>query len=372
MKPAAPAPTVAVSARTEFLTGRHHAAARAGLVLLVAGMMTLVALNLAGAPGFVIATTAATLVTAALAALTYGRLTGRGAILVTVDGDSVYFGDEARQIVSYPLTSLTAARRGGPADVTSTDGRYLTVLGHKYLKLTFSTDTAGSDEWWVAIVESDPAAAEILRRLQSALPSRVAGAAAGPPPAPARAPQPPPAAGPRIADAGSEEAAKRLWEDAIRHHNAVLGAYGSYELDPAMLLRYPAITDVTVEQTQTFQMALDEAQALRTEEYPGNRGLADAYGRAVTVLRRAWIGCEAHGKKVGTGYLDRADQDELDTALKLYNHAAASTLPAEQATYYGRVRDIVTRLAERGAIRPPKVQLAQLEGVTRRAIESAR
>ena len=29
-------------------------------------------------------------------------------------------------------------------------------------------------------------------------------------------------------------------------------------------------------------------------------------------------------------------------------------------------------LAERGAIHPPKVQLAQLEGVTRRAIESAR
>nr|CRL79171.1 hypothetical protein CPGR_02517 [Mycolicibacter nonchromogenicus] len=47
-------------------------------------------------------------------------------------------------------------------------------------------------------------------------------------------------------------------------------------------------------------------------------------------------------------------------------------MPAEQATYYGRVRQIVSKLAERGAIHPPKVQLAQLEGVTRRAIESAR
>lgn len=374
------APTVAVSARTEYLTARHRTAATTGTLLLAASLVALVALNLCGATGFVTATTVAALITAALGAAAYGRLGDRGAILVSVDADTVYFGNEDRQIVSYPLASLTAARRGGPADATSTEGRHLTVLGHKYLKLTFTSGAGGHDEWWVAIVESDPAAAEILRRLQAALPTppRAAKAAATPssasppPSAPPEAPAAPPSGGPRIADAGTEEAAKRLWEDAIRHHNDILGAYGTYELDPAMLLRYPAITDVTVEQTQTFQMALDEAQALRTEAYPDSRGLADAYQQAVVALRRAWIGCEAHGKKVGTGYLEQADQDELDTALKLYNHAAASTMPAEQATYYGRVRAIVGKLAERGAIRPPKVQLAQLEGVTRRAIESAR
>ncbi|MCV7386138.1 hypothetical protein H7K14_20205 [Mycolicibacter longobardus] len=366
---------VAVSARTEYLTGRHHASARAGSLLLVAGLFALVVLNLAGAPGFLIATTVAALITASLGVVSYGRLGSRGAMLITVDADNVYFGSEDREIVSYPLSSLTAARRGGPAEATSTQGRHLTVRGQKYLKLTFCTDSeAGAgDEWWVAIVESDPAAAEILARLQAILPAPAAATTAEPTaqftaePSPAVSPP-----GPRIADAGTEEAAKRLWEDAIRRHNDILGAYGAYELDPAMLLRYPAITDVTVEQTQSFQLALDEAQALRTEVYPANRGLADAYQQAVVALRRAWIGCETHGKKVGTGYLDQADQDELDTALKLYNHAAASTTPAEQATYYGRVRAIVSRLAERGAIHPPKVQLAQLEGVTRRAIESAR
>ena len=117
---------------------------------------------------------------------------------------------------------------------------------------------------------------------------------------------------------------------------------------------------------------LDEAATLRTEEYPGNRSLADAYQQAVVTLRRAWIACESHGKKVGTTYLEPADQTELDTALKLYNHAESSTTPAEQAAYYGRVRDIVTKLVDRGVLHPPKVQLAQLEGVTRRAIEAAR
>ena len=330
---------------------------------------------LSQAAGFVIVTTVAVLVGASLGVRAYGRLGDRAAILLTVDSEAVYFGYEDRDIVSYPLTSLTAARRGGPAETTSVGGKHLTVRGQKYLKLTFRTDAGGSDEWWVAIVESDPAAAEILRRLQATLPPPRAATAAKPrtqPSPPRPTPTAPPPVGPRIADAGTEDAAKRLWQDAIRHHNDILGAYGGYELDPAMLLRYPAITDVTVEQTQSFQEALDEAQALRTEDYPGNRGLADAYQQAVVALRRAWIGCESHGKKVGASYLDQADQDELDTALKLYNHAAASTMPAEQATYYGRVREIVSKLTERGAIRPPKVQLAQLEGVTRRAIESAR
>ena len=88
-------------------------------------------------------------------------------------------------------------------------------------------------------------------------------------------------------------------------------------------------------------------------------------------LRRAWIACESHGRRVGTSYLERADQSELDTALKLYHHAASSTTAAEQATYYGRVREIITRLTDRGALHPPEAQLKELEAVTRRAIEAA-
>lgn len=125
---------------------------------------------------------------------------------------------------------------------------------------------------------------------------------------------------------------------------------------------------MTAEPTQMFHVALDRAQALRTEAYPGNRSLADAYGQAVVALRRAWIACESYGKKVGTSYLEPADRTEMGTAVKLYNHAISGATPAEQAAYYGRVRDIITKLVERGVLHPPKVQLAQLEAVTRRAI----
>ena len=175
---------------------------------------------------------------------------------------------------------------------------------------------------------------------------------------------------PRIADAGTEEAARRLWEESVRRHDEILRAYAGYELDPAMLLRYPAVTDVTVEQTQDFHHALDEAGALRTDAYPGDRGIADAYQQSVRRLRRAWIACEKHGRRVGTGYLDPADRNSLDTALKLYNHAAASSTPTEQASYYGRVRDIVSTMTDRGVLHPPQAALSELESVTRRALEA--
>lgn len=358
MNSAEDALTVPVTARTEYLTSRHQMTAVVSGAALLSALVALVALNYAGVSGLPTAVVVASLVTIALGAMSYGRLAKPGAVLITVDGRTVCLGDENDRLVSYPLSALIAVNRAGPADHTTTDDRLLTVRGQQYLTLTFATDT-GSDEWRVAVVGSDPAAAEILRRLESAL--RDAEPATDPP-----------VSGARIADAGTDDAAQRLWEEAARRHNDILAAYGAYELDPAMLLRYPAITDVTVESTQTFHVALDEAAALRTERYPGKRGLADAYQQAVVSLRRAWIACESYGKKVGTSYLDTTERVELDTALKLYNHATSSTTPAEQATYYGRVREIVAKLVDRGVIHPPKVQLAQLEGVTRRAIEAAR
>lgn len=352
---------VPVTARTEYLTDRHRTAVVTSAAALTTGLIALVALNYAGASGFLTAVVVAVLVCAALGGSAHGRLSTPGAVLITVDENTVHLGDETHGIVSYPLSSLLSVRQDGPADETMPETRRLTIRGQKYLTLRFATDT-GAQEWRVAVVGTDPAATEVLNRLRAVLPAADPGVDA----------EATPVSGARIADAGTDAAAARLWDEAARRHDEVLGAYGAYELDPAMMLRYPAVTDVTVDATQTFHVALDEAAALRTDAYPDNRVLADAYQQAVIALRRAWIGCESHGKRVGTTYLDPPDRTELDTALKLYNHAASSTAPAEQATYYGRVREIVTKLVDRGVLHPPKIQLAQLEGATRRAIEAAR
>lgn len=398
---------VPVTCRTEYLTGRHHRSATAAWVLMVAGMVALVALNIAGVDGLITSAVVGGAIAASLLGAAFGRLGERGAVLLTVDDDTVYFGNEDRTLVSYPLDSLVTVAVGGPADATSEmageRARHLTVVGQKYLKLTFasrdgepvpadrtppsspdeSDDTPETEFWRVAVVEGDPAVAEILARLRRHAPERIATKKKGAPtPAGSRAAtasvppdEPvdltrPASGGPRIADAGSDEAAQRLWEEATRRHDEVLGAYGTYELDPAMLLKYPAVTDVTVEQTQTFHLALDEAMALRTDDYTGNRSRADAYQQSVARLRRAWIACEKNGRRVGASYLEQTDQDDLDRALKLYNHAAASSTPAEQATYYGRVRDIVTTMTDRGVLHPPEAAVAELQAVTRRALEA--
>ena len=405
---------VSVTCRTEYLTGRHHASAGAAWIVMMVALVALVGLNIAGVDGLLIAVVVAGLLAVSLFAAAYGRLGERGAVLLTVDDDTVYFGDEDQTLVSYPLSALQSFAIGGPAYETSSmtgrQAQQLTVLGQKYLKLTFARPQHGSDAgadedvdpdlWQVAIVEGDPAAAAVIDRLRAYAPQRVSTtknaahksdrekAADRPatvsvgsmPPAhdltdhdsSDREPTPVDLRRPRIADAGSEEAAQRLWEEATRRHDEVLTAYGTYELDPALLLKYPAVTDVTVEQTQTFHLALDEATALRTDAYPGNRGRADAYQQSVAALRRAWIACEKHGRRIGAGYLEPADQNALDTALKLYNHAEASSTPAEQATYYGRVRDIVTTMTDRGVLHPPEAAVAELSAVTRRALDAGR
>ncbi len=122
-----------------------------------------------------------------LFAAAYGRLGERGAVLLTVDDDTVYFGDEDRTLVSYPLTALRSFAIGGPADDTSPmagqRAQHLTVFGQKYLKLTFAREQprvgAGVDEdldsdfWRVAIIEGDPAAAVVIDRLKQYAPQRV-------------------------------------------------------------------------------------------------------------------------------------------------------------------------------------------------------
>lgn len=376
---------------------------------MMVALVGLVGLNIAGVDGLVISAVVAGLLALSLFAAAYGRLGKRGAVLLTVDDDTVYFGDEDRTLVSYPLTALRSFAIGGPADDTSPmagqRAQHLTVFGQKYLELTFALEQPrvgtgvdedlDSDFWRVAIIEGDPAAAVVIDRLKQYAPQRVStqkgstqksstrpraaaeqrekvSVASVPPDHDASSDEHSPVdlRRPRIADAGSDEAAQRLWEEATRRHDEILGVYGSYELDPALLLRYPAVTDVTVEQTQTFHLALDEATALRTDAYPGNRGRADAYQQSVAALRRAWIACEKHGRRIGAGYLEPADRDALDTALKLYKHAEASSTPAEQATYYGRVRDIVTTMSDRGVLHPPEAAVAELHAVTRRALEA--
>ncbi|WP_223205411.1 hypothetical protein [Gordonia jinghuaiqii] len=131
-----------MTCRTEYLTGRHHHSATIAWLAMVGGLGALVGLNVAGVDGLVTSAVVFALVVVSLGSAAYGRLGERGAVLLTVDDDTVYFGNEDTTLISYPLESLVKVTVGGPSDTTSDmaggSERHLTVAGQKYLKLTFS------------------------------------------------------------------------------------------------------------------------------------------------------------------------------------------------------------------------------------------
>lgn len=72
----------------------------------------------------------------------------------------------------------------------------------------------------------------------------------------------------------------RDWHEAATQHEAVRARWLAYELDPALAIDYPDMSDVSRPETAALVRALKRADALRTLG-PGDDGGADAYPAAV-------------------------------------------------------------------------------------------
>jgi hypothetical protein len=147
----------------------------------------------------------------------------------------------------------------------------------------------------------------------------------------------------------------------------VLSAYGAYELDPAMLLQYPAMWDLSAAAVVAFHDALEVAGGLQTEGYPGPDS-AREYIDAVTTLRTNWAKADRYARSTGTSTLPDADAQSCDRALKLLRHAEGTEGP-ERAAYLQQVISAVDTLGNRGVIHPPTQIQATLAGQVRKAIE---
>ncbi|WP_249337607.1 hypothetical protein [Tsukamurella paurometabola] len=160
---------------------------------------------------------------------------------------------------------------------------------------------------------------------------------------------------------------RAVWERATGRHDTVLGEYAAYELDPEMLLRFPAMWDLSSPKVIAFHDALERAGALRTDEFPGDAAGAE-YADAVTDLRTSWYAADRHARSTGSAGLAEEDVRDLDRGLKLYRHAASS-VAAERAAYLGQVVSTVDRLVDRGVLRAQPRFRAELEAQARKAIE---
>lgn len=73
-------------------------------------------------------------------------------------------------------------------------------------------------------------------------------------------------------------------EAAVEVHDAVLGRWRRYELDPALAIGYPDMADVARPETSAFVKAMREAELLRASSDPG---YAPAVARLELALGRA-------------------------------------------------------------------------------------
>ncbi|ORM31853.1 hypothetical protein [Williamsia sp. 1135] len=372
---------VSVTSRTEYRLPIHDRLATVASALAAAALLELVVLTIVDTDPVVTGLVVIATLGLSLLLAAFGRVIDLPGISITVDDEMVHFGNEV-VIHSFPLADLLSVKQSTELSSDTSVARssradQYRVRGCRYLQFRFASNP--DQEWQVATIESDPAAAEVVSRLRAQQPKKrkvSVGKTMGDLAKPAQAepdyqptqPQPDRQA-PRIANAGSAEAAERLWQAAIRQHEAVLIDYAQYELEPELLLRFPAVTDVSVDTVVRFHTALSRAQELRTERFPVNLDRADEYQQAVMAVRKAWADCEKYGRAVGAGLLDVTDQRELTTALSLLENAR-HTEGAQQADYLDRIHHIVTDLADRGSLHPQQQAIDEIEAGRRRALEA--
>jgi hypothetical protein len=360
----------------------HERLATAASAFVIASLLELVALTIADAEPVITGLVVILTLGVGLLLAAVGRVRDLPAVTLTVDDEMVHFGNADSALHSFPLADLLSVKQSSElSDDTSVSrsarADQFRIRGCRYLRLRFSSDP--DQEWQVANIESDPAAAEVISRLRAHQPARrkvKVGKATGDLTKPAAAEPDYQPAGtqpsrlvPRIANAGSAEAAERLWQAAIRQHDDVLIDYAQYELEPELLLRFPAVTDVSVDTVELFHTALSRAHDLRTDRFPVNIDRADEYQQAVIDLRKAWSECEKYGRAVGTGLLEMKDQKELTVALSLLE-SARNAQGAQQAQYLDQIRQIVTDLTDRGSIHPQPEALEEIDAGRRKALEA--
>jgi hypothetical protein len=370
-----------VTCRTEYRSGTHERLATAASALVIASLLELVALTIVDASPVVTGMVVILTLGLGLLLAAVGRVRDLPAVTLTVDDEMVHFGNADSALHSFFLDDLLSVKQSSELSADTSVSRSVRadqfrVQGCRYLSLRFSSNP--DQEWQVAAIESDPAATEVLTRLRAHQPAKrkvnvgrttgdLAKPAAAEPGYQPTSPQPSRLV-PRIANAGSVEAAERLWQAAIRQHDEVLTDYAQYELEPELLSRFPAVTDVSVDTVELFHTALSRAQDLRTERFPINIDRADEYQQAVIDLRRAWAECEKYGRAVGTELLEAKDQQELTVALSLLEDAR-NTQGEQQAEYLNQVRRIVTDLTDRGSLHPQQPQaMEEIDAGRRKAL----
>lgn len=160
------------------------------------------------------------------------------------------------------------------------------------------------------------------------------------------------------------------WADAVERHRTTAAAFAGFECDLDAVLRLPALADVEQPATARFVDAFAEANALRTDAFPGPE-YARRFVEAVEHAGQAWTAAvDAAERKRDTRFA--LDERRLLAQVRtLLGVAATSTYESERRAAYQKALRRLAELERRSGWRLPRPAATALEHRARGMLTAA-
>lgn len=160
------------------------------------------------------------------------------------------------------------------------------------------------------------------------------------------------------------------WDDAVDRHRTTATTFAGFECDLDAVLRLPALADVEQPATARFVDAFAEANALRTDAFPGPE-YARRFVEAVERAEHAWSAAvEAAERKRDTRFAP-AERRLLARVRTLLDVAATSTFESERRAAYQQALRRLVELERRTGWRLPRPAALALEHRARGMLAAA-
>lgn len=160
------------------------------------------------------------------------------------------------------------------------------------------------------------------------------------------------------------------WDDAVARHRVTAQAFTDVECDLDTLLRLPALADVGQPATARFVDAFAEANALRTDEFPGP-DYARRFVEAVEHAEQAWAAAVEAAERKRDSQFDPAERRLLAQVQTLLNVAGSSAYESERRTAYRQAQRRLAELQRRSGWRLPRPAAVVLEHRARSMLAAA-
>lgn len=175
-------------------------------------------------------------------------------------------------------------------------------------------------------------------------------------------------ASPRVGKRAQKAERKVRIQELMNRHDALLAEWGDYQLDLEKLIRYPALTDMSVAEVQSMHKAMIQADSLRPRAADEATLDEDAYRQSVVDFEVAWRIALNVAKKQSWSKLTDAERKNLSDAQRLLNLALnEASSPQERQVAYKQMM----RLLE-GIVVVPNSTLGQIEARVLLELEAAK